>query len=171
MKDITVRKFIIASAIAPLLVWGLAASLAAESSVGDATAPVGKALPAPDMPITHIAFGSDLMNRQAPALRAITAQAPDLMVFLGDNVFGLAKSGDPSMPEMRRAYQRLASDPDFQALRSAVPTIETWDDHDFGVNDGGADSPYRATAKKLFSAFWGLGSRIDGHDGVYDAYT
>jgi len=164
------KKIVIAAVIAPFIAWGGVGVLAADGSLGDAVAPPGKALPAPNTPITHITFGSDLMNREAPALRSITAQAPDLMVFLGDNVFGLAK-GDPTMPEMRQAYQRLASDPDFRALRAAIPTIETWDDHDFGVNDGGADSPYRATAKKLFSGFWGLGSRIDGRDGVYDAYT
>src|ERR1700753_2599922 len=104
------KTIVLAALIAPAIIWAGVGALAADGSPGNAVAPPGKALPAPNTPITHIAFGSDLMNREAPALRSITAQTPDLMVFLGDNVFGLAK-GDPTMPEMRHAYQRLASDP------------------------------------------------------------
>ena len=37
-----------------------------------------------------------------------------------------------------------------------MPVLATWDDHDYGQNDGGADFPYKEAAKELFLEFWGL---------------
>jgi alkaline phosphatase D len=58
-------------------------------------------------------------------------------------------------------------------VREAAPVLATWDDHDFGRNDGGADFPHKEAAKRLFLDFW----RIAPDDprrtraGIYHAAT
>jgi alkaline phosphatase D len=56
-------------------------------------------------------------------------------------------------------------------LRSTVPHLATWDDHDYGKNDAGADFADRHEAQKLFLQFWGVPVSDIRHrrDGVYHA--
>ena len=51
---------------------------------------------------------------------------------------------------MQAKYEKLQADAGFQRLRSACPTLATWDDHDYGVNDGGAEYPKRVESQRLF---------------------
>ena len=34
--------------------------------------------------------------------------------------------------------------------------LAIWDDHDFGLNDGGGDYPYKQDAEKMFLNFWNI---------------
>jgi alkaline phosphatase D len=38
----------------------------------------------------------------------------------------------------------------YTLLRSAMPVIGIWDDHDYGVNDGDWRNPFRADQKQLY---------------------
>ena len=51
--------------------------------------------------------------------------------------------------------------------------IATWDDHDYGENDAGADYPMREESRQVFLEFWGEpeGSPRWNRDGVYAAYS
>lgn len=121
-------------------------------------------------PLTRIGFGSCLnQNYKAPILDAIIDRSPDLFVWLGDNVYGDVSSGE--MNELVGAYAAQAARPDYRRLRGAVPALAVWDDHDYGFNDAGADFPYKAQAKALFAAFFGIppGAERLTRDGVYDA--
>jgi len=105
-------------------------------------------------------------------MNAIIERQPRLMVLLGDNVYGDAVSGDPSLPELRQAYENLANNGHFRALSSRIPVLPVWDDHDFGINDGGADFRFKAEAERIFEAFWDV-SPDDvraQREGVYRAY-
>jgi len=98
-----------------------------------------------------IAFGSCLhQERPQPVWDAVLPLRPDLFVFAGDNVY--ADSGDPAV--LAAAYDRLAAAPGFQALRTAVPLLATWDDHDYGLNDGGAEFPGKTASRAAFLAFF-----------------
>ena len=47
-----------------------------------------------------------------------------------------------------------------------------WDDHDYGINDGGGDFPHKAVSKELFLKFWNA-SATDirrTRDGIYDSH-
>ncbi|HEY8241295.1 MAG TPA: alkaline phosphatase D family protein, partial [Kiritimatiellia bacterium] len=48
--------------------------------------------------------------------------------------------------------------------------LATWDDHDYGANDGGADFAERAASRDIFLDFWEIPADAPrrGHDGVYD---
>lgn len=141
-----------------------------QSVAGLPVAPPGPALPAADVVLTTIAFGScQTAERDIPILDRIAAERPQLMIYMGDNVYGDANAGDMSLPELRTQYARMAARPEFQRLRAAAPMLATWDDHDLAWNDGGRDFSGREMARRIFESFWGVGERTVGRDGIYDA--
>ncbi|MFT7621315.1 MAG: alkaline phosphatase D [Myxococcota bacterium] len=125
-------------------------------------------------PLTRIAFGSCSDQKEAqPHWKTIEEQRPDLLLMMGDNVYGDAKK-DPALPELRDAYARLGSNPGFQRVRDAVPIMATWDDHDYGMNDGGAEFPFAARSRQLFLDFWQAPAddpRRARAGGIYQART
>lgn len=141
-----------------------------QSVQGLPTAPPGSALPAPETVLTTIAFGScQTAERDLPILDRIVEARPQLMIYLGDNVYGDANAGDMGLPELRNQYRLMAEHAEFQRLRAAVPMLATWDDHDLGWNDGGRDFSGRGMARRIFENFWGVGDNTRGQDGIYEA--
>jgi alkaline phosphatase D len=141
----------------------LAATLAAWTS------PV----PAQDAaPLTRVAFGSCAHQaKPQPIWDAVLDYRPELFIFAGDNVYGDVTSA--AMTELREAYASAAAIEGYASVRETVPVLATWDDHDYGHNDGGADFAQKAAAKRLFLDFW----QVSQHDprrtreGVYHAQT
>ncbi|WP_438006626.1 alkaline phosphatase D family protein [Sorangium sp. So ce321] len=118
---------------------------------------------------TRIAFGSCMhQDKKKPVLELARASAPDLFVFLGDNIYG--DSDDIAM--LQAKYDKLAASPEFQGLLEAVPVIATWDDHDYGANDAGKEFPQKAATKDLFLDFWKepAGSPRRTREGIYTSY-
>ena len=120
--------------------------------------------------MTRIAFGScSHQQKPQPIWDAVLAYRPELFIFTGDNVYGDVTSD--AMTELREAYAAAAKVAGIAALRAKVPVLATWDDHDYGQNDGGGDFAHREQAKELFLDFW----EIAGDDprtrrpGVYHA--
>ncbi len=115
-----------------------------------------------------IAFGSCLRQHEPqPVWYAIAAARPDLFLFIGDNVYA-----DTFKPEeLRAAYRVLAAQPGFNHLRAQCPIRATWDDHDYGWNDMGADYPLREVSKEIFLEFFRFpeSSPVRRRPGIYDA--
>ncbi|HZA67138.1 MAG TPA: alkaline phosphatase D family protein [Geminicoccaceae bacterium] len=104
-------------------------------------------------PLTRIAFGSCAhQEKPQPIWDAVLDYRPELFIFAGDNVYGDVTSG--AMSELEAAYARAATIEGYARVRATVPVLATWDDHDFGRNDGGADFAHKAAAKRLFLDFW-----------------
>lgn len=123
---------------------------------------------AEDLPLTRIAFGSCChQDKPKPIFTAVLAAKPQAFLFLGDNVY----ADTEDMAEMRGKYAKLDADPGFAALRAACPILGVWDDHDYGVNDGGAEYPMREAAQREFAAFFRLPaeSPVRQRPGIYDA--
>lgn len=118
-----------------------------------------------------IAFGSCArQTKPQPIWDAVLANAPDLFIFLGDNVYG----DTTNMNELRRAYALLAAQPGFQRLRATTPVVATWDDHDYGRNDIGGDYPAKYGSREVFLDFWGEPPNSERRlrdGGIYTAYT
>jgi alkaline phosphatase D len=133
-------------------------------------APAGAALPASDTVLTDIAFGSCQTAAQAvPILDRIAAERAQLMIYMGDNVYGDAFAGDMALPELRAQYAAMAARPEFQRLRAATPMLATWDDHDMGWNDGGGDFSGKEMARRIFENFWGPVDQSAARDGIYQS--
>ena len=123
---------------------------------------------AEEAPLSRIAFGSCMKeSRPAPIWDAIVATKPHAFLFIGDNIYGDTED----MTVMRAKYARLGAMPGYQALKKIAPIYATWDDHDYGVNDGGAEYPMRAEAQKEFLTFFEepKDSVRWSRPGIYDA--
>ena len=84
---------------------------------------------------------------------AIAAKAPDLMVWLGDNLyFQPPDELDPA--SMAARYRRQRALPSLQRLLVAAPQLAIWDDHDYGPNDADMSYVLKAESLALFRRYW-----------------
>jgi alkaline phosphatase D len=84
---------------------------------------------------------------------AIAAKKPDVMLWLGDNLYLQQPDFfDPSSMAMR--YQRQRSYEPLQKLLTATAHIAIWDDHDYGPNDADASYVLKGETLKLFQRYW-----------------
>jgi alkaline phosphatase D len=83
-------------------------------------------------------------------LTDIVANDPDVMLWLGDNVY--ADTDD--MTRLRAKYDELGANPRFQELAGATEMMATWDDHDYGSNNSNRTWPQRDASKAEFLRFW-----------------
>ncbi len=83
----------------------------------------------------------------------IHEQKPDLMLWLGDNVY-LWKDewNDPAVATRRYAYTRRTAE--MQPLLADAAQFAIWDDHDFGPNDADGTLPAKAAMLEVFRRFW-----------------
>lgn len=100
--------------------------------------------------ITTITFGS--CNRQdapQPLWEPILAENSDLWIWMGDNIYG----DTHNMDTLRAKYARQKAKPEYQRLRNSTPIIGVWDDHDYGINDGGKYYVQKKESQQLMLDF------------------
>jgi|FEC22Drversion2_1045045.scaffolds.fasta_scaffold00844_1 alkaline phosphatase D len=122
-------------------------------------------------PLTRIAFGSCAdQDKPQPIWDAILAYHPDLFIFMGDNVYGDFNTADAA--NLKRAYALASQIEGYNRLRDKVNHLAVWDDHDYGINDGGGDFPHKAVSKDLFLDFWRApaGDIRRTREGIYDSH-
>ncbi|MBL6614598.1 MAG: alkaline phosphatase family protein [Reyranella sp.] len=122
-------------------------------------------------PLTRIAFGSCAdQDKPQPIWDAILAYHPDLFIFMGDNVYGDFNTADAA--NLKRAYALASQIEGYNRLRDKVNHLAVWDDHDYGINDGGGDFPHKAVSKDLFLDFWRVpaGDIRRTREGIYDSH-
>ncbi len=116
-----------------------------------------------------IGFGSCVMQGEPqPIWGAINAAEPELFVFLGDNIY--ADATQPTTWEPK--YAMLGSEPGFETLRAQSLLAATWDDHDYGANDAGANFAGKQEARRAFLDFWDIPLFSEQRlrsDGIYSA--
>lgn len=101
-------------------------------------------------PVTTIAFGScSDQKRPTPLWDDIVAQKPDVWIWLGDNIYGDSEV----MDTLKAKYDKQKSNPVYSQLRQSTQIIGVWDDHDYGVNDGGKEYPRRKESQQLMLDF------------------
>jgi len=131
-------------------------------------APAAAREPDPAVAVRRIAAGSCIrQDKPQPIWRAVADFAPDVLLMLGDNIYGDTED----MAVLQEKYGVLAADPGFAALRSRVPIMAVWDDHDYGANDAGRDYPRRRESQRVFLDFFGVAadSPLRAQDGIYRA--
>ncbi len=120
--------------------------------------------------IDTIAFGScSNQDLPQPLWDDIRADHPDLWIWLGDNIYG----DSYVMDTLRKKYERAKNNPGYAALRSECRVIGVWDDHDYGLNDGGKEYPMKDSSKVLLLDFLDIpgNAEVRQHKGAYQAYT
>ena len=104
----------------------------------------------PAAPLTRIAFGScNSQERPQPLWDAILANRPQLWIWTGDNIY----ADTEDMTAMAAMYAQQKSQPGYRRLLAACPVIGTWDDHDYGLNDGGREYRQRAPSQQALLDF------------------
>ncbi|MFM8807695.1 MAG: alkaline phosphatase D family protein [Chthoniobacterales bacterium] len=86
---------------------------------------------------------------------------------MGDNVY--VDSADPA--KLKESYDLLAAIPEFSELRENTPILATWDDHDYGKNDVGAEWEGKEASKEAFMEFFETppDSPLRQRGGIYDS--
>jgi alkaline phosphatase D len=147
-------------------------SLAAAGLVGCAAPTEQLPGPATDGALRRIAFGSCIDQTKPQAIwDTVLADRPDLFIFGGDNVYA---SDQPwSAVKLAQAYAQLDEVPGLVRLRETVPHLAIWDDHDYGVNDGGAEFGHKNGSKAAFLRFWQIppGDPRHAREGLYYSAT
>tara|TARA_B100000989_G_scaffold8480_1_gene5841 strand:+ start:1550 stop:2509 length:960 start_codon:yes stop_codon:yes gene_type:complete len=113
-----------------------------------------------------IGLGSCLdQDYPQPIWQSIKKEDLSFFIFLGDNVYGDTPRG--SLRKMKSAYEKQKKI--LPKYLSEIQIHSIWDDHDFGINDGGGDYRFKRKAQKLFLEFWDISKDDErsNRDGIY----
>jgi len=119
---------------------------------------------------TVIAFGScNDEELQQPMWKYINENQPALWIWLGDIIYG----DTDDKAELKRQYELLNGIEGYQQLKTICPIIGTWDDHDYGLNNGGKEWHAKEESQEIFLDFMGAKSTDPRREkeGVYSSYS
>jgi alkaline phosphatase D len=128
---------------------------------------------APVLPalITRIGLGSCSSQKAAQTvLNHIVKQNINAFVYIGDNLYIDTYKAE----DFQTAYEFwITNRLEFQNLRTTVPLLATWDDHDYGCCDEDKDYPLKKEAQKFFLDFFEepLTSKRRTQEGIYTQYA
>ncbi len=113
-----------------------------------------------------IGFGSCVDEaKPQPIWEAVEKENLNDFFFVGDNVYGDLDSGELS--NMGPAYEK--QEENFPNWLKNLKPLAIWDDHDYGLNDGGSEYTLKKEAQKLFLDFWKIDIQDERHkrEGIY----
>ena len=85
--------------------------------------------------------------------RSIAAKNPDLMLWMGDNVYYREVDwATPEMMETRYAHTRRTEA--LQPLLGHTHNYATWDDHDYGPNNSNRSYRQKEASLRIFKQYW-----------------
>jgi alkaline phosphatase D len=101
------------------------------------------------------------LESQTQMYSRLQEQRPDLILFIGDIVYSNSKLssvfGTPEDPSTAlERYLETWHKVNLYQLDPLIPTMATWDDHDYGANNGDASHPFKAEMKTIFRTFYPL---------------
>ncbi|MEH0157871.1 alkaline phosphatase D family protein [Limibacter armeniacum] len=116
-----------------------------------------------------IAFGScSHQDSTAQMWKEIIADQPDFWLWGGDNIYG----DTDDMTLLQEKYNKQKSHADYQQLIASTPIMGIWDDHDYGVNDGGKEFAKKDSSKALMLEFLSIDkdNPVWEREGTYQSY-
>lgn len=97
-----------------------------------------------------IAFGScNRQNTENILWKEIIKNKPNLWIWGGDNIY----ADTHHMNKLKNDYAALKNQKGYLSLINNIPVMATWDDHDYGKNDSGIESPTKKEAQRIFLDF------------------
>jgi len=93
---------------------------------------------------------------------------PDIMFWIGDNVY--ADALDPEI--IREEMRRQRDVPALQPILHSTSHLAIWDDHDFGLNNHDRTNPVKEGAYEVFREYWANPSYgLPDVKGIFFKYT
>jgi len=121
--------------------------------------------------ISKITFGScfNPSKQKFAIFDGILMQEPDVFLFIGDNIYG----DTHDMALLEKKWGALEAVEGFRKLRKSTTLLATWDDHDYGINDGGRSYTKRQESAEIFLDFFkeSQNSPRRQREGVYGSYV
>ncbi len=117
-----------------------------------------------------ISFGSCNNQRINNVLfKEILKNKPELFIWGGDIIY--SDTDNPLV--LATNFQKFKQDSTYQNFSKKVAITGTWDDHDFGLNDGGFENPIKDEAKHILLDFFDVpkNDKRRNRDGVYSSIT
>ncbi|MDH3323194.1 MAG: alkaline phosphatase family protein [Flavobacteriaceae bacterium] len=100
-----------------------------------------------------LAFGScNNQNIVNELWSEILKNNPDVFIWGGDIVY----SDTYDMALMKKNYEQQKNKPSYQNFTKQVPVLGIWDDHDYGLNDGGMEYDKKDSVQQIFLDFFDL---------------
>ncbi len=98
-----------------------------------------------------LAFGS-CNNQFTPNTMwaEILKNKPDIFIWGGDIIY----CDTYDMKFMKKNYEIQKNDSTYQDFTNKVEVIGTWDDHDYGINDGGVEYSKKDSVQQIFLNFF-----------------
>lgn len=118
---------------------------------------------------TLIAFGSCNKHQLDQSYwKQIAAHHPAIWIWLGDIVYADTKD----MGKLNSMYNEQKANPYYQSFSDSCRIIGMWDDHDYGLNDGGKEFEERIASKRALYEFLDIPDNDPSrfHEGVYQSY-
>lgn len=116
-----------------------------------------------DRPGTPYGKGTEILSH-------IPKQNPDIMLWLGDNLY-YREPDFYSKERMDYRFKDARNTPEMQSLLANAINLATWDDHDYGPNNSDRSYRMRQQALDIFKRYWtnpSYGTRET--DGVFTKY-
>lgn len=117
-----------------------------------------------------IAFGScNNQNLRNPFWHEIIRTKPNVWIWGGDNIY----ADTSNLSQMKKEYAIQWQQPNYKEFAESIPILGIWDDHDYGLNDGGYNFSIKRESQQVFLDFLQVPSNDDrrNKDGIYHSQS
>lgn len=93
----------------------------------------------------------------------LSKDRPELLFMIGDNVYadhlGMIKRRMADPAQLWQRYVETWNTIELFKMKRLIPTLATWDDHDYGTNNGDRNYPFRVESLEIMMTFFAQDSR------------
>lgn len=94
--------------------------------------------------------------------KQLASQSPDVIFLIGDNVYADRATTPIDKDVLWKRYTETRGSLALFYANPLIPVIATWDDHDYGRNDGDRTSPLKGAATEIFFSFFPQANPAEG---------
>ena len=120
--------------------------------------------------LSILSFGScNRVDLEQPLWDDIVGEQSDAWLWLGDIIYGDTED----MAKMKAMYSEQKSKQGYKDLVAKTKIFGIWDDHDYGVNDGGKNYVKKKESRDILFEFLDVKPSNENwnHEGAYQSYT
>ena len=118
---------------------------------------------------TNITFGSCSYEFDSVQMwNDVILLEPKAWIWVGDNIYGDTED----MTIMKAKYDMQKQRSSYQKLINSIEIYGIWDDHDFGIDNGGKEYPMKDESKNLMLDFLDVpaDAKVRDRKGAYQSY-